>query len=129
MTRPCPERKITWGLLQVRAGGSWESTREKKISASADMSPLSGVGTLRRATAQTWHYTYDRTATDDGTRVVEKVPQKPAANVEALRTLSKAFDSQPWPRITKEGQGNSGKRKARTKRKHGKNRDASTPRN
>jgi hypothetical protein len=95
----------------------------KNISASADMSPLSGVGTFTTSYGSTWHYSYDRTATTTVTTVLtEKVPH----NVEPDVLYATAYSeqgipiSQHWPTaITKKGKETSGK--------PGKNRDASLP--
>jgi hypothetical protein len=95
----------------------------KKVSASADMSPLSGVGTFTTGYGSTWHYTHDRTATTTVTSVlVEKVPQNLQPNVlyATAYTEQGIPISQHWPTaITKKGKETSGK--------PGKNRDASLP--
>ena len=104
----------------------------KKISASADMSPLSGVGTFTTSYGSTWHYTYDRTATTTVTSVlVEKVPQNLQPNVlyATAYTEQGIPISQHWPTpITKRGKETSGKpEKPEKQGKPGKNRDASLP--
>jgi hypothetical protein len=104
----------------------------KKVSASADMSPLSGVGTFTTGYGSTWHYTHDRTATTTVTSVlVEKVPQNLQPNVlyATAYTEQGIPISQHWPTaITKGGKETSGKpEKPRKPRKPGKNRDASLP--
>src|SRR6267378_1941695 len=95
----------------------------KNISASADMSPLSGVGTFTTSYGSTWHYTYDRTATPTVTTVLtEKVPHNLQPNVLYATAYSEQGIpiSQHWPTaITKKGK--------ETSRKPGKNRDASLP--
>lgn len=95
----------------------------KNISASADMSPLSGVGTFTTSYGSTWHYTYDRTATTTVTTVLtEKVPHNLQPNVLYATAYSEQGIpiSQHWPTaITKKGKETSGK--------PGKNRDASLP--
>jgi hypothetical protein len=101
----------------------------KKISASADMSPLSGVGTFTTGYGSTWHYTYDRTATTTVTSVlVEKVPQnlQPSVLYAIAYTEQGIPISQHWPTpITKRGKETSGKPEKQGK--PGKNRDASLP--
>jgi hypothetical protein len=104
----------------------------KKVSASADMSPLSGVGTFTTGYGSTWHYTHDRTATTTVTSVlVEKVPQNLQPNVlyATAYTEQGIPISQHWPTaITKGGKETSGKpEKPEKPRKPGKNRDASLP--
>jgi len=107
----------------------------KKISASADMSPLSGVGTFTTSYGSTWHYTYDRTATTTVTSVlVEKVPQNLQPNVlyATAYTEQGIPISQHWPTaITKRGRETSEKPEKLEKPgkpgKPGKNRDASLP--
>jgi hypothetical protein len=95
----------------------------KNISASADMSPVSGVGTFTTSYGSTWHYTYDRTATPTVTTVLtEKVPHNLQPNVLYATAYSEQGIpiSQHWPTaITKRPKETSGK--------HGKNRDASLP--
>lgn len=95
----------------------------KNISASADISPLSGVGTFTTSYGSTWHYTYDRTATTTVTTVLtEKVPHNLQPNVLYATAYSEQGIpiSQHWPTaITKKGKETSGK--------PGKNRDASLP--
>jgi hypothetical protein len=95
----------------------------KNISASADISPLSGVGTFTTSYGSTWHYTYDRTATTTVTTVLtEKVPHNLQPNVLYATAYSEQGIpiSQHWPTaITKRPKETSGK--------HGKNRDASLP--
>jgi len=95
----------------------------KNISASADMSPLSGVGTFTTSYGSTWHYTYDRSATTTVTTVLtEKVPHNLQSNVVYAAAYSEQGTpiSQHWPTaITKKGKETSGK--------PGKNRDASLP--
>jgi hypothetical protein len=95
----------------------------KNISASADMSPLSGVGTFTTSYGSTWHYTYDRTATTTVTTVLtEKVPHNLQPNVLYATAYSEQGIpiSQHWPTaITKKAKETSGK--------PGKNRDASLP--
>jgi hypothetical protein len=95
----------------------------KNISASADMSPASGVGTFTTSYGSTWHYTYDRTATPTVTTVLtEKVPHNLQPNVLYATAYSEQGIpiSQHWPTaITKRPKETSGK--------HGKNRDASLP--
>jgi len=95
----------------------------KNISASADMSPLSGVGTFTTSYGSTWHYTYDRTATTTVTTVLtEKVPHNLQPNVLYATAYSEQGIpiSQHWPTaMTKKGRETSGK--------PGKNRDASLP--
>src|SRR6267378_929771 len=95
----------------------------KNISASADMLPLSGVGTFTTSYGSTWHYTYDRTATPTVTSVlVEKVPQNLQPNVLYATAYSEQGIpiSQHWPTaMTKKGREISGK--------PGKNQDASLP--
>ena len=94
-----------------------------KISASADMSPASGVGAFTTSYGSTWHYSFDRTATTTVTTVLtEKVPHNLHSNVmyAAAFTEQGIPISQHWPTaITKSGKEMSGKR--------GKNRDASPP--
>jgi hypothetical protein len=96
---------------------------QKNISASADMSPLSGVGTFTTSYGSTWHYTYDRTATTTVTTVLtEKVPHNLQPNVLYATAYSEQGVpiSQHWPTaITKKGKETSGR--------PGKNRDASLP--
>jgi len=101
----------------------------KKISASADMSLLSGVGTFTTGYGSTWHYTYDRTATTTVTSVlVEKAPQNLQPNVlYAIAYTEQGIPiSQHWPTATtkkdRETSGKPGK-----PGKPGKNRDASLP--
>jgi len=95
----------------------------KNISASADMSPLTGVGTFTTSYGSTWHYTFDRTATTTVTTVLtEKVPHNLQPNVLYATAYSEQGIpiSQHWPTaITKKGRETSGK--------PGKNRDASLP--
>jgi hypothetical protein len=95
----------------------------KNISASADKSPLSGVGTFTTNYGSTWHYTYDRTATTTVTTVLtEKVPHNLQPNVLYATAYSEQGIpiSQHWPTaITKKVRESSGK--------PGKNRDASLP--
>jgi hypothetical protein len=95
----------------------------KNISASADMSPDSGVGTFTTSYGSTWHYTYDRTATPTVTTVLmEKVPHNLQPNVLYATAYSEQGIpiSQHWPTpITKKSKETSGK--------HGKKRDASLP--
>ena len=95
----------------------------KNISASADMSPDSGVGTFTTNYGSTWHYTYDRTATPTVTTVLmEKVPHNLQPNVLYATAYSEQGIpiSQHWPTpITKKSKETSGK--------HGKKRDASLP--
>ena len=95
----------------------------KNISASADMSPLSGVGTFTTSYGSTWHYTYDRTATTTVTTVLtEKVPHNLQPNVLYATAYSEQGIpiSQHWPTaMTNKGREISGK--------PGKNRDASLP--
>jgi hypothetical protein len=95
----------------------------KNISASADMSPLSGVGTFTTSYGSTWHYTYDRTATTTVTTVLtEKVPHNLQPNVLYATAYSEQGIpiSQHWPTpITKKSKETSGK--------PGKKRDASLP--
>jgi len=94
-----------------------------KISASADMSPVSGVGTFTTSYGSTWHYTFDRTATTTVTTVLtEKVPHNLNSNVLYATAYSEQGIpiSQHWPTaITKNGKETSGKR--------GKKRDTSSP--
>jgi hypothetical protein len=95
----------------------------KNISASVDMSPLTGVGTFTTSYGSTWHYTFDRTATTTVTTVLtEKVPHNLQPNVLYATAYSEQGIpiSQHWPTaITKKGRETSGK--------PGKNRDASLP--
>jgi hypothetical protein len=94
----------------------------KNISASADMSPLSGVGTFTTSYGSTWHYTYDRTATTTVTTVLtEKVPHNLQPNVRYATAYSEQGIpiSQHWPTAITKGRETSGK--------PGKNRDASLP--
>ena len=94
-----------------------------KISASADMSQVSGVGTFTTSYGSTWHYTFDRTATTTVTTVLtEKVPHNLNSNVLYATAYSEQgiSISQHWPTaITKNGKETSGKR--------GKKRDTSSP--
>ncbi len=95
----------------------------KNISASADMSPTSGVGSFTTSYGSTWHYTYDRTATPTVTTVLtEKVPHNLQPNVLYATAYSEQGIpiSQHWPTpITKKSKETSGK--------PGKKRDASLP--
>jgi hypothetical protein len=95
----------------------------KNISASADMSPVSGVGTFTTSYGSTWHYTYDRTATPTVTTVLtEKVPHNLQPNVLYATAYSEQGIpiSQHWPTpITKKSKETSGK--------PDKKRDASLP--
>ncbi|HTF26191.1 MAG TPA: hypothetical protein VK937_20135 [Candidatus Limnocylindria bacterium] len=94
----------------------------KNISASGDMSPLSGVGTFTTSYGSTWHYTYDRTATTTVTTVLtEKVPHNLQPNVlYAIAYSEQGIPiSQHWPTAMTKGREISGK--------PGKNRDASPP--
>jgi hypothetical protein len=98
----------------------------KKISASADMSPLSGVGTFTTGYGSTWHYIYDRTATTTVTSVlVEKAPQNLQPNVLYATAYTEQgipiSQHRPTP-ITTRSRETSGK-----PGKPGKNRDASLP--
>jgi hypothetical protein len=94
-----------------------------KISASADMSSLSRIGTFTTSYGSTWHYTYDRTATTTVTTVLtEKVPHNLQSNVLYATAYSEQGIpiSQHWPTaITKKGRETFGK--------PGKNGDALLP--
>ena len=94
-----------------------------KISASTDMSQLSGVGTFTTSYGSTWHYSFDRTATTTVTTVLtEKVPHNLQSNVLYATAYSEqgVAISQHWPTATtKSAKATSGK--------HGKNRDAALP--
>ena len=95
----------------------------KNISASADMSPLSGVGTFTTSYGSTWHYTYDRSATTTVTTVLtEKVPHNLQPNVLYATAYSEQGNpiSQHRPRAMT-------KKDRETSEKPGKNRDASLP--
>src|SRR5256885_13075663 len=100
-----------------------EIDKLREISAAADMSPTSGVGTFTTSYGSTWHYTYDRSATTTVTTVLtEKVPHNLQSNVVYAAAYSEQGTpiSQHWPTaITKKGKETSGK--------PGKNRDASLP--
>ncbi len=95
----------------------------KAISAAADMSPKSGVGTFTTSYGSTWHYTFDRTATTTVTTVLtEKVPHSLQSNVLYATAYSEKGIpiSQHWPTAeAKYGKG--------TSVKQGKNRDAALP--
>src|SRR2546423_702390 len=100
-----------------------EIAKLREISAAADMSPTSGVGTFTTNYGSTWHYTFDRTATTTVTTVLtEKVPHSLQSNVLYAPAFSEQGVpiSQHWPTAT----ANNGKG---TSVKHGKNRDAALP--
>jgi len=65
----------------------------KKISASADMSPLSGVGTFTTGYGSTWHYIYDRQRRRRSLPCWWKKRPRTCSQMfcTPLRTLSKAF--------------------------------------
>ena len=95
----------------------------REISAAADMSPRSGVGTFTTNYGSTWHYTFDRTATTTVTTVLtDKVPHSLQSNVLYATAYSERGIpiSQHWPTaVAKNGK--------ETSVKHGKNRVAALP--
>jgi len=95
----------------------------REISAAADMSPRSGVGTFTTNYGSTWHYTFDRTATTTVTTILtDKVPHSLQSNVLYATAYSERGIpiSQHWPTA----EAKNGKE---TSVKHGKNRDAALP--
>ncbi|PYU40389.1 MAG: hypothetical protein DMG54_23445 [Acidobacteria bacterium] len=95
----------------------------REISAAADMSPRSGVGTFTTNYGSTWHYTFDRTATTTVTTVLtDKVPHSLQSNVLYATAYSERGIpiSQHWPTA-------AAKNGKETSVKHGKNRVAAPP--
>ncbi|PYU63491.1 MAG: hypothetical protein DMG56_09710 [Acidobacteria bacterium] len=95
----------------------------REISAAADMSPRSGVGTFTTNYGSTWHYTFDRTATTTVTTVLtDKVPHSLQSNVLYATAYSERGIpiSQHWPTA-------AAKNGKETSVKHGKNRVAALP--
>jgi hypothetical protein len=94
-----------------------------ELSASADVSPVSGVGTFTTSYGSTWHYTDDRTVTTTVTTVsAEKVPRNLQSNVLYATAYSEQGIpiSHRWPTA-------SAQRSKETSVMPGKNRDASLP--
>src|SRR5437016_5450077 len=95
----------------------------REISAAADMSPRSGVGTFTTNYGSTWHSTFDRTATTTVTTVLtDKVPHSLQSNVLYATAYSERGIpiSQHWPTA-------AAKNGKETSVKHGKNRVAAPP--
>lgn len=102
---------------------STEITPLAKISATAETTPVSGMGTFTTSYGSTWHYTYERTVTTTVTTVMtEKVPHNLEPNVLYARAYSEQGIpiAQHWPPA-----GTKKSKEAAVKK--GKNRDASLP--